>query len=1606
MSTGGNIKVVVRCRPLNSREIARGDTSIVSMSGVSTTIEPPAVELGASSRGTERKPLSFSFDHSYWSAGKKSDPEYASQDTLYQDLGIGLLDHSFQGFNTCIFAYGQTGSGKSYSMMGYGVEKGIIPLVCEELFKRAEQAKSKIKEDDHYGYSVEVSYVEIYNEKVRDLLNPKNKGNLKVREHPSLGPYVEDLSKLVVSSYDDIMNLMDEGNKARTVAATQMNETSSRSHAVFTLVLTQKTYDKMTDMNMEKVSRISLVDLAGSERANSTGATGARLKEGANINKSLTTLGKVIAALASASAEPEKGKKKKKADEHIPFRDSDCLGGNSRTTMIAAIAPSSASYEETLSTLRYADQAKKIKTRAVVNEDPNAKMIRELKEELEMLRTRVTGGGATESLFDPSIPPEQQMVTYQTKEGGIRTVSKAALQDQMQESEKLLKSVNETWEQKIQKTEEARKERERALEELGITVDKAGVGVHTPKFSHLVNLSEDPLMSECLVYQLKPGRTTVGNVTSLTSPAIRLSGSQILDDHCAFSNENGVVTLEASPNSLTIVNGKRVLFNEPQQLRSGYRVILGDHHVFRFNNPEEVRQQRDRFNTSMRDSISASDLSGLGFGSPVTRPDSPDSLADQDAVVDWTFAKRELALAHLNGQDPGLNKLNDEDLDKLFDDLQKVRTLRRDKSRPDSRMSTNEDFWSDKGSVTRHLSSNFTEDTSIDPPSVTHSSSGNFRLNTSHGSNKEDRPWDGYQSQLSTLGETPSEADREDFEMERVHMKKAIHLMNQEMKRLKQLRSRGEVDATIEFEPQTFSARELRLVTKVLKRWRNLQTLQMAETILSDTIKIKEANIMSRSLGHLVSYNWFITDEGALSASRSALDAEVGIAGIDDDPSGEISRSPRPRVGVKVLDSEHNCVYIWPYDKFLQQYAQMKNVAELRENPTYSQHFSLKNPFHEMSPIEHSFIGSSLISLASLYRGISASNIHPIFCQYTSEAIGSCRISLNISSVQDQSIVSSALSSSASSHHSPALPPPIAVGNQVSFVLCIDDVKGPSSLDFSSLHSQCRLTSFTGPSIPVEDKYPSSAIDLNNRSPSHLSFRRQFSLMITSEILQHWREGYAPIEFFAIVKPGYLERLFNWDRAREREEQDDTRKTSQINLGLLSKDESVRRPKAESIHTQSYDISAYLTICEMDSLGDYSPVSVLSQSFLDLGAFYLQQGLQRRVKLRLSYNSGRKLPWVKVSSMSLGHVRLLDDKGQTIEFHQGSSIELKLDSDGTDSVECLPDGSSSLSVEGFWNSSLHNSSSLNRPTASNQRVVLRFTFSIEISTCEEPATFTQDIAVRILRRGASGPGFFDVGFFSSARLLSRSSSIFNLSLTPPTTRSANDLWRLDTSEAYVRGEEILPSDWKPRGVSIVQGRFRLMETEKNAADVRVIKALLTAYEEEPISRTLDSAQEVDLLRRSLGLWNKFGSKQRRMLNHHASDPSLSILAKYMDINDLVPKLVPQVTLLPRSDKVAKKGWLNILTDAPNNIWAKRYCILRGSYLHLYETAAAGDEASVISLASQTAEEGPSVVSSPEVEDLLGRKFAFTLFTSSNSYVLQAGSEKDKQSWRSTLERKY
>ena len=264
------VKVAVRVRPFNRRESELQTQCIVEVNGQQILLQNPSASSiptirkeGHSDHASSHQPNSsstttgsssnnnnslnrrnckqFAFDHCFWSFDE-SDGHFARQEQVYQELGVPVLESSFQGYNACIFAYGQTGSGKSYTMMGSASNKGLIPRLCDGIFERMHASTAA---DPNTTFKVEVSYMEIYNERVHDLLDPKGvKSNLRVREHNILGPYVDGLSKLAVSSFEQIDNLMTEGNKSRTVAATNMNSESSRSHAVFTITLTCSLYDE------------------------------------------------------------------------------------------------------------------------------------------------------------------------------------------------------------------------------------------------------------------------------------------------------------------------------------------------------------------------------------------------------------------------------------------------------------------------------------------------------------------------------------------------------------------------------------------------------------------------------------------------------------------------------------------------------------------------------------------------------------------------------------------------------------------------------------------------------------------------------------------------------------------------------------------------------------------------------------------------------------------------------------------------------------------------------------------------------------------------------------------------------------------------------------------------------------------------------------------------------------------------------------------------------------------------------------------------------------------------------------------------------------------
>ncbi|XP_008550401.1 uncharacterized protein LOC103573205 isoform X1 [Microplitis demolitor] len=390
-----NIKVAVRVRPISNREINVTGAEIV------VHTEPQKISLtnlkvSSSKTADSRTRIKrYSFDYCFDSSDPTAD-NYASQEKIYDTLGNSVIDALFIGYNSCVVAYGQSASGKTFTMMGVKDDPGLIPRICSGLFTRAAE-----EIENGRKLHIFVSYLEVYNERVRDLLEPSTSpNNLRVREHPRSGPYVQGLSQHSVETLSSLMSRVEEGTKARKTASTLQNHTSSRSHALLTLslessdsavsgqvILKASGASRKTDFS--RGCKLHLVDLAGSENsAACAGINRLKSQEGANINKSLVALGNVISALAErSSASINSGRK------FIPYRDStltwllkDSLGGNATTIMLATISPASGSYNETSHTLRFAQRAQSVINKPVINEDPVTKIIRELQSEVSRLK--------------------------------------------------------------------------------------------------------------------------------------------------------------------------------------------------------------------------------------------------------------------------------------------------------------------------------------------------------------------------------------------------------------------------------------------------------------------------------------------------------------------------------------------------------------------------------------------------------------------------------------------------------------------------------------------------------------------------------------------------------------------------------------------------------------------------------------------------------------------------------------------------------------------------------------------------------------------------------------------------------------------------------------------------------------------------------------------------------------------------------------------------------------------------------------------------------------------------------------------------------------------
>ncbi|XP_030866155.2 kinesin-like protein KIF1B isoform X11 [Gorilla gorilla gorilla] len=1359
--SGASVKVAVRVRPFNSRETSKESKCIIQMQGNSTSIINP--------KNPKEAPKSFSFDYSYWSHTSPEDPCFASQNRVYNDIGKEMLLHAFEGYNVCIFAYGQTGAGKSYTMMGKQEESqaGIIPQLCEELFEKINDNCN-----EEMSYSVEVSYMEIYCERVRDLLNPKNKGNLRVREHPLLGPYVEDLSKLAVTSYTDIADLMDAGNKARTVAATNMNETSSRSHAVFTIVFTQKKHDNETNLSTEKVSKISLVDLAGSERADSTGAKGTRLKEGANINKSLTTLGKVISALAEVS-------KKKKKTDFIPYRDSvltwllrENLGGNSRTAMVAALSPADINYDETLSTLRYADRAKQIKCNAVINEDPNAKLVRELKEEVtrlkDLLRAQGLGDIIDTSMGSLTSSPSSCSLSSQVGLTSVTSIQERIMStpggeeaiERLKESEKIIAELNETWEEKLRKTEAIRMEREALLAEMGVAIREDGgtLGVFSPKKTpHLVNLNEDPLMSECLLYYIKDGITRVGQADAERRQDIVLSGAHIKEEHCIFRSERNnsgevIVTLEPCERSETYVNGKRV--SQPVQLRSGNRIIMGKNHVFRFNHPEQARAEREKTPSA-------------------ETPSEP---------VDWTFAQREL-----------LEKQGIDMKQEMEKRLQEMEILyKKEKEEADLLLEQQRlDYESklqalQKQVETRSLAAETTEEEE----------------------EEEEVPWTQHEFELAQWAFRKWKSHqftslRDLLWGNAVYLKEA-NAISVELKKKVQFQFVLLTDTLYSPLPPELLPTEMekthedrpfpRTVVAV-----EVQDLKNGATHYWSLEKLKQRLDLMREM----------YDRAGEMASSAQDESETTVTGSD--PFYDrfhwfklVGRAfvylsnllyPVPLIHRVAIVSEKGEVR-----GFLRVAVQA--IAADEEAPDYGSGIR-QSGTAKISFDNEYFNQSDFSSVAMTRSGLSLEELRIVEGQgQSSEVITPPEeisrindLDLKSSTLLDGKMVMEGFSEEIGNH--------LKLGSAFTFRVTVLQASGilPEYADifcqFNFLHRH-------------DEAFSTEPLKNNGRgSPLAFYHVQNIAVEITESFVDYIK-----------TKPIVFEVFGHYQQHPLHLQGQELNSPPQPCRRFFPPPMPLSKPvPATKLNTMSktslgqsmskYDLLVWFEISELEPTGEYIPAVVDHTAGLPCqGTFLLHQGIQRRITVTIIHEKGSELHWKDVRELVVGRIR---NKPEVDEAAVDAILSLNIIS-----AKYLKSSHNSSRTfyrfEAVWDSSLHNSLLLNRVTPYGEKIYMTLSAYLELDHCIQPAVITKDVCMVFYSRDAkiSPPrslrSLFGSGYSKSPDS-NRVTGIYELSLCKMSDTGSPGMQRrrrkiLDTSVAYVRGEENL-AGWRPRGDSLI-----------------------------------------------------------------------------------------------------------------------------------------------------------------------------------------------------------
>ncbi|RFU76474.1 kinesin, partial [Trichoderma arundinaceum] len=990
-----------------------------------------------------------------------------------------------------------------------------------------------------------------------------------------------------------------------------------------------------------------------------------------------------------------------------------------------------------------------------------------------------------------------------------------------------------------------------------------------------------------------------------------------------------------------------------------------------------------------------------------SRPDSPAFFQRNGKDSDWSLARREAAGAIL-GTDHNFASLTDEELNALFEEVQRARAERvngRDDG-DDSESATSypiREKYMSTGTI-----DNFSLDTALTMPSTPRQGDQDdrFREVREEFQFQFERQKEEFQGQLK--GEA-SHMEVEEIKQEKVRMETALKELKEDMQKQLSLQRKQFEEKIEKMDPlkrpkasPRLSDWEIEVAKKTVKAWRSRHFVKMAETVLQNASILKEAQIMSNELDESVVFQFTTVDLGHVLCSSYDMVLN-GLTSEGDDIA--LEEAYKPCIGVRVIDYKNNVVRLWSLEKLYDRVRLMRQMHQYLDQPEYAQHLSLDNPFVETNMPSYTLVGEVDIPLRAVFESRVQDFALDVLSPYTSHEVGMIKLSIEPSHAR-------------------------APTNTLKFNVVMHEMVGFAEREGTDVHAQLFI-----PGISEEDGITTTQM-IKDFDEGPIRFESVHSMSVP---LFATPEVTLRAAIFAKVSAMHLDKLLSWDDMRDACPTGDNAKGARIN-------------ESQFFTQEKHDLLSRIQIMELNEHGEYAAVEVTQSSELDSGTFQLHQGLQRRICIDISHSSGDILPWGDVTTVRVGKIRTVDTAGKSPDMVTDRDITLKLASNPI--FRENPNGTRNITVHAQWDSSLHNSLLLDRVTPDKFRVQMTITWDISSEKLAEPMRFSQKVNLQVMSRTFVRQTSMFSSLWQNMRFVRSSTGIFTLTMKPAPIKRVGDLWRMSSQHDYVKGEENLHS-WTPRGVSLVSDFLHSKKKRRRNAELGAIGSLLAQYgidptvsrneQEEPepqpelspdmqaiipndddlLNDTPDTSQapsvheeelameesaagdetlkfdednpkvdednqkvdddnqqadednqrivqeyraepvaplaseyntrQTDLLELCLKLWRKYPDPFAKLLApENTLPPENGVAAEFAP-----PTLIATIVRVPKNPKVQKGGYLLV----PNNEstrWVKRFVELRRPYLHIY-SATDGDEVGLVSLRNSRVDSQPGVL---------------------------------------------